>query len=178
MAWTLPFSEQIDNAPIPSQFREPMIDPFDGSQDLRAHLQSFQTQTYISGANNHLSYKLFPDTLRGVAMWWFLGLPPRSVTSFVGLAATFESQFAANKTKRLEVVDLFDIKQSRTETLKQYLACFNAAMVQVDDPDQKLFDKVGPFSDSLTLSRSASMTEIRARAEKHVETEKDKEDHL
>ncbi|RDX69610.1 hypothetical protein CR513_51257, partial [Mucuna pruriens] len=115
MAWTLPFSEQIDNAPIPSQFRE---------------------LTYISGANNHLSCKLFPGTLRGVVMRWFPSLPPLSVTSFVSLVATFESQCATNKTKRLEVA-----KFSRTKTLKQYSACFNIAMVQVDDPDQKFFVK-------------------------------------
>ncbi|RDX69607.1 hypothetical protein CR513_51254, partial [Mucuna pruriens] len=71
------------------------------------------------------------------------------------------------------------------ETLKQYLARFNATMVQVDDPDQKFFIKAfqkglraGPFSDSLALSRLSSMTEIRARAEKHVEAEEDKEDRL
>ncbi|RDY11618.1 hypothetical protein CR513_03685, partial [Mucuna pruriens] len=185
MVWTLPLSEQIHNDPIPSQFRELMIDPFDGSQDPRAHLQAFQTHTYISEANDHLSCKLFLSTLRGVAMRWFSGLPPCSITSFVGLVATFESQFAANKMKSLEVVDLFDIKQSRTETLKQYLAHFKAAMVQVDYPDQKFFIKAfqkglqaGPFSDSLALSLPASMIDIRARVEKHVEAEEDKEDQL
>ncbi|RDY01240.1 hypothetical protein CR513_15462, partial [Mucuna pruriens] len=87
--------------------------------------------------------------------------------------------------ERLEVVDLFDIKQTKNETLKQYLARFNDTMVQVDDPDQKCFVKafqkglqVGLFSDSLTLSRPTSMTEIRAQVEKHVEVEEDKEDHL
>ncbi|RDY00054.1 hypothetical protein CR513_16810, partial [Mucuna pruriens] len=35
-------------------------------------------------------------------MRWFSGLPPHSITSFVDLAAAFESQFTANKTKRLE----------------------------------------------------------------------------
>ncbi|RDX86169.1 hypothetical protein CR513_32538, partial [Mucuna pruriens] len=42
---------------------------------------------------------------------------------------------------------------------------FNAAMVQVDDLDQKCFVK-------------ASMTEIKARVEKHVEAKEDKEGHL
>ncbi|RDX78553.1 hypothetical protein CR513_41153, partial [Mucuna pruriens] len=112
-------------------------------------------------------------------------LPPCYVTSFADLTATFGSQFAANKTKRLEVAYLFDIKQLKTEMLKLYLAHFNVAMVQVDDPDQKFFIKAfhkglwaDPFSNSLALSRSASMTKIRARVEKHVEAEEDKEDRL
>ncbi|RDX96441.1 hypothetical protein CR513_20901, partial [Mucuna pruriens] len=55
------------------------------------------------------------------------------------------------------------------ETLKQYLARFNEAMVQVDDPYQ---------DDSLALSQSAGMIEIKVQAEKHVEAEEDKEDRL
>ncbi|RDX72942.1 hypothetical protein CR513_47524, partial [Mucuna pruriens] len=57
--------------------------------------------------------------------------------------------------------------------------------VQVNEANQKFFVKVfqkglqaGPFNESLALSRPASMTEIRARAEKHVEAEEDKEDRL
>ncbi|RDY10526.1 hypothetical protein CR513_04951, partial [Mucuna pruriens] len=38
--------------------------------------------------------------------------------------------------------------------------------------------RTGPFSDSLALSRPASMTKILAQAEKHVEVEEDKKDRL
>ncbi|RDY09438.1 hypothetical protein CR513_06187, partial [Mucuna pruriens] len=100
-------------------------------------------------------------------MRWFLGLPPCFITSCADLATAFESQFVANKTKRLEVIELFDIKQPKMKMLEQYLVWFNTALVQVDDPNQ---------NDSLALSRPASMTEIRARDEKHVEAEEDKED--
>ncbi|RDY10106.1 hypothetical protein CR513_05437, partial [Mucuna pruriens] len=102
-------------------------------------------------------------------------LPLCSITSFAGLAAAFESRFAANKTKHLEVVDLFDIKQTKTETLMQYLIRFNEAMVQVHDIGQNFFVKafqkglrVDPFNDSLALSRD----------ENHVEVKEDKKDHL
>ncbi|RDX69002.1 hypothetical protein CR513_51941, partial [Mucuna pruriens] len=121
---------------------------------------------YLSGGNDRLSCKLFPGTLRGVAMQWMVTLPPRS--------------FAANKVKRLEVADLFDIRQAEGESLKNYLARFNNATVRVDDPDQKFFVKAfskglraGPFSDALALRKPVNMEEIRARAEKHVEMEED-----
>ncbi|RDX97870.1 hypothetical protein CR513_19310, partial [Mucuna pruriens] len=113
---------------------------------------------YISGGNDRLSCKLFPDTLRG---------------------------FAANKVKKLEVTDLFDIKQSRGESLKSYLARFNNATIRVDNFNQKFFVKAfqkglraGPFSDALALRREASMEEIRVRAEKHVEVEEDQAERL
>ncbi|RDX99898.1 hypothetical protein CR513_16977, partial [Mucuna pruriens] len=68
LAREVPFSEEIDGTPIPANFRELAVDPFDGTQDPQAHLQAFQTQMYISGGNDSLSYKLFLSTLRGVAM--------------------------------------------------------------------------------------------------------------
>ncbi|RDY05218.1 hypothetical protein CR513_10969, partial [Mucuna pruriens] len=113
-------------------------------------------------------------------MQWMATLPPRSIQTFKDLANSFLSQFAANKVKRLEVVDLFDIKKGEGESLKKYLARFNNATVRVDDPDQKFFVKAfqkglraGPFSDALALRKPTNMEEIRARAEKHVDMEED-----
>ncbi|RDX93048.1 hypothetical protein CR513_24750, partial [Mucuna pruriens] len=113
-------------------------------------------------------------------MQWMATLPLRSIQTFKDLASSFLSQFAANKVKRLEVVDLFDIKQGKGESLKKYLARFNNAIIRVDDPDQKFFVKAfqkglraGPFSDALALRKPTNMEEIRARAEKHVEMEED-----
>ncbi|RDX73389.1 hypothetical protein CR513_47014, partial [Mucuna pruriens] len=66
--WGQPFSEEIDEAMVPANFRELLIESFDGTQDPHAHLQAFQTQMYISGGSDRLSCKLFSGTLRGVAM--------------------------------------------------------------------------------------------------------------
>ncbi|RDY14487.1 hypothetical protein CR513_00444, partial [Mucuna pruriens] len=170
--WGQPFCKEIGETAIPSNFRE-VVDP-------HAHLQAFQTQMYISCGNDRLSCKLFPGTLRGVAMQWMATLPPRSIQTFKDLASSFLSQFAANKVKRLEVADLFDIKQGEGESLKKYLARFNNATVRVDDPNQKFFVKAfqkglraGPFSDALALRKPMNMEEIRAREKKHVEIEED-----
>ncbi|RDX97494.1 hypothetical protein CR513_19732, partial [Mucuna pruriens] len=103
---------------------------------------------YISGGDDKLSYKLFPRTLRWVALQWMMNLPPRSIRVFNDLASLFLSQFAANKSKRLKVAELFDIRQADGESLKSYMAHFNDATV-----------------------RPSSMEEIRVRAENHVEME-------
>ncbi|RDX69579.1 hypothetical protein CR513_51294, partial [Mucuna pruriens] len=171
---------EIDETAIPPNFREVVVEPFDGNQDPHAHLQAFLTQIYISGGNDRLNCKLFPGTLRGVAMQWMATLPPRSIQTFKDLASSFLLQFDANKVKRLEVADFFDIRKAEGESLKNYLARFNNATVRVDDPDQKFFVKAfqkglraAPFSDALALRRPINMEEIRARAEKHVEMEED-----
>ncbi|RDY04069.1 hypothetical protein CR513_12278, partial [Mucuna pruriens] len=61
--WAQPFSEENDQKPIPQNFWEVVIEPFDGMQDPHTHLQAFQTQMYISGGDDQLSCKLFPRTL-------------------------------------------------------------------------------------------------------------------
>ncbi|RDX61759.1 hypothetical protein CR513_59986, partial [Mucuna pruriens] len=160
-----PFSSDIDETPIPSGFREIVVEPFDGTQDPHAHLQAYQTQMYISGGSDQLSCKLFPGTLRGVTMQWMATLPTWSIQTFGQLAGSFVSQFAANKVNKLEVADLFDFKQGRGESLKSYLARFNNATVQGL--------RAGPFCDALALCKPSNMHEIRAWAEKHIEVEED-----
>ncbi|RDX73338.1 hypothetical protein CR513_47076, partial [Mucuna pruriens] len=66
--WGQPFNKEIDRNHIPPNFRELMMDPFDGTQNPHAHLQAFQTHMYISGGSDALNYKLFPGTLRGMAI--------------------------------------------------------------------------------------------------------------
>ncbi|RDX90526.1 hypothetical protein CR513_27597, partial [Mucuna pruriens] len=170
-----PFCEEIDEARIPPNFREILVDLFDRTQDPHAHLQAFQTQMYISGGDDRLSCKLFSATLRGVALQWMMNVPPRSIRTF--------NDLATNKSKCLEVADLFDIRQASREILKSYMARFNDVTVWVNDPDQKFsvkaFQKglkVGPFSDALALQKSVSMEEIRVRVEKHVEMEESRFD--
>ncbi|RDX63191.1 hypothetical protein CR513_58406, partial [Mucuna pruriens] len=125
VTWGLPFSKQIDSTPIPPQFKELMVDPFD-IRKTHAHTYKLSRPR---GGNNLLSCKLFSGTFRRVTLRWFSSLPPHSITLFVDLAATFDSQFVDNKTKHLEVADfLFDIKQTKTEMLKQYLTRFDEAM--------------------------------------------------
>ncbi|RDX87360.1 hypothetical protein CR513_31174, partial [Mucuna pruriens] len=139
--WRQPFSEEINRTPIPTNFRELVVDPFDGTQDPHSHLQAFQTQMYNSGGSDALNCKLFLDTLRGVAMQWLSILLAWTIQSFKDLAVLFVSQFIANKAKRLEVADLFDIRQAKGENLKSYLARFNNVMVRVNDSEQKFFVK-------------------------------------
>ncbi|RDX97087.1 hypothetical protein CR513_20184, partial [Mucuna pruriens] len=83
VAWGQPFNEQIDGTPIPPQFKELVVDPFDGSQDPRVNLHAFQTPVYINNDDDLISCKLFMGTLREVAMRWFSSLPPRSIITSI-----------------------------------------------------------------------------------------------
>ncbi|RDY13817.1 hypothetical protein CR513_01211, partial [Mucuna pruriens] len=109
-------------------------------------------------------------------MHWLATLPPRSIKMFGDPATFFAFQFAANKTKQLEVADLFDIKQNKTETLKSYLACFNNATVRVNDPDQKFFVKA--FQKGLRARQFSDSLALRKPQKKHIEVEEDQTDRL
>ncbi|RDY11483.1 hypothetical protein CR513_03853, partial [Mucuna pruriens] len=104
--------EEIDHAIIPPHFME--LDP-------RVPLQPFRAQVYISRGSNVIKCKLFLRTLKGVAMQWFSSFQAKTIYTFQDLETRLVSQFTVSKAKRLE--------QTRGETLKQYLAGFNNAMV-------------------------------------------------
>ncbi|RDX60923.1 hypothetical protein CR513_60900, partial [Mucuna pruriens] len=71
-----------------------------------------------SNKDDTISYKLFLDTLKGFAMQWFAGFPPRTIHTFNDLATVFVLQFAANHAKRLKVADLFNILQVKSDEPK------------------------------------------------------------
>ncbi|RDX84750.1 hypothetical protein CR513_34150, partial [Mucuna pruriens] len=141
--WAQLFDEGIDGTPIPSNFREPAIEP------------------NPVGCGHVLVGHPPPP-------------PPHSIRSFKDLATSFASKFAANKTKRLEVTDLFDIRQAKGKTFKSYLAWFNNATVRAFQKGLR----AGQFSNSLVLRRPLSMVEIRTRAKKHIDVEEDQADRL
>ncbi|RDX84099.1 hypothetical protein CR513_34908, partial [Mucuna pruriens] len=85
-------------------------------------------------------------------------LPSRSIRSFSDLATSFSSQFAANKTKHLEVADLFDIWQGKGESSKDFQKGLRARQ----------------FSDSLALRKPLSMEEIRTRSKSILKWRKTK----
>ncbi|RDX80099.1 hypothetical protein CR513_39387, partial [Mucuna pruriens] len=87
----------------------------------------------------------------------------RTIHNFNDLATCFVSQFVINRVKKLEIANLFNIKQMKGENLKRYLTCFNSMMVQGLH--------VGQFSNSMVLRESTNMEEIRAQDKKHIKAQ-------
>ncbi|RDX96452.1 hypothetical protein CR513_20888, partial [Mucuna pruriens] len=52
--WEQPFSQEIDETQVPPNFREVVVEPFDGTQDPHAHLQAFQTQMHPKGCSDEM----------------------------------------------------------------------------------------------------------------------------
>jgi len=60
----------------------------------------------------------------------------RSVGDIAEGFCLFVSHFAVNKTKLQETADLIKVKQSKGESVKQYLRCFNEVVVQIPQPNE------------------------------------------
>ncbi|XP_020235072.1 uncharacterized protein LOC109814942 [Cajanus cajan] len=69
---------------------------------------------------------------------WFSGLPDRSITDFDVFSRLFMAQFAANKKKPPITSDLFDLKQQREESLKDFMQRFNEVALRIASLDERM----------------------------------------
>uniref|UniRef100_A0A2N9G1W1 Uncharacterized protein n=1 Tax=Fagus sylvatica TaxID=28930 RepID=A0A2N9G1W1_FAGSY len=76
-----PFTNAVISFPLPSKFRMPSLDTFDGSKDPLDHLESFKTVMCLQGVPDEIMCRAFPTTLKGPARVWFKKITPGSPSS-------------------------------------------------------------------------------------------------
>ncbi|XP_057426260.1 uncharacterized protein LOC130719666 [Lotus japonicus] len=113
-------------------------------------------------------------------MAWFTTLPRGSITNFRDFSSKFLVQFSASKTKQVTIEDLYNVRQSEGETLKQYVKRFSAASVKIEESElhacaRAFKNGLQPWKLNRKLSRKTarSMEEIRARANTYILDEED-----
>ena len=79
---TQPLFRFVLDEPIPSRFKMPHVEPYDGSTDPVDHLESYKTLVIIQGTTDALLCIGFPATLRKVARAWYSDLRSGSIYSF------------------------------------------------------------------------------------------------
>ena len=62
-----PFIASVTSFPLPTKFRMPQVEAYDGSRDPLDHLESFKTIMHLQGVLNEIMCKAFPTTLKGLA---------------------------------------------------------------------------------------------------------------
>ncbi|XP_038976592.1 uncharacterized protein LOC120107395 [Phoenix dactylifera] len=173
-----PFSQQIEEEPVPPRFKMPQVEPYNGRTDPLDHLESYRALMALQGASEALLCKAFPATLRGAAWLWFTGLKPSTISSFEQLGRQFASTFAASRPQRRTSDSLLDIKQKEGESLREYLDRFTAATWEVRELDQSIAMsalKTGArsyrFLFSIEKNFPADLTEMLVRARKYAKAE-------
>ena len=175
-----PFTTEVLHFPLPTKFRMPQVEAFDGVRDPVDHLNTYKNQMELHGYQDSVRCRAFAITLKGPALAKFNRLPPSSISSFKELSIAFVSHFIGTRTYRKPSYHLLIIKQSSQESLRLYVQRFNAESLKVDIPDEKFaitafIAGLGVQSKDLMFSISknpqASMDEVLAKAEKYINGE-------
>ncbi|GAU32075.1 hypothetical protein TSUD_53430 [Trifolium subterraneum] len=134
-----PLAQALWDAQVPANLKIPQLPTFEGKTDPLEHLMVVGTQTAIIGAEEHLKCKLLSNTLKDAALRWYMNLPKNSIASYKDFHKKFIHQFAGSKHVQVTATSLFGIRQGHNENLRQYLARFNEATIQVSNPNQEMF---------------------------------------
>ena len=116
-----PFTARVLHFPLPTKFRMPQIETFDGTKDPVDHLNTYKNQMELHVYQNPVRCRAFTITLKGPTLAWFNRLPPSSISSFRDLSIAFVSHFIGARTYRKPSYHLLTIKQSPQENLKSYV---------------------------------------------------------
>ncbi|GAU51795.1 hypothetical protein TSUD_415790, partial [Trifolium subterraneum] len=173
-----PLAQALWDAQVPANFKIPQLPTFEGKTDPLEHLMAVGTQTAIIGAEEHLKCKLLSSTLKDAALRWYMNLPKNSIAGYTDFHKKFIHQFAGSKHVQVTATSLFGIRQGHNENLRQYLARFNEATIQVSNPNQEMFVaavqnglKAGHFNESLAQKPASTMQEVMKRAECYIKGE-------
>ena len=115
-----PFTAEVLHFPIPTKFRMPHIEAFDGLKDPIDHLNTYKNQMELHGYQDPVRCRVFAITLKGSTLAWFNRLPSASVLSFKELSIAFVSHFIGARTYQKPSYHLLTVKQCKTREIPIY----------------------------------------------------------
>lgn len=90
------------------------------------HVGRFTVQCGEASTNPYLKQRLFPNSLRGSAFSWYIGLPANSVQSWAEIEQMFHEHFYRLEPE-MTMADLSRLMQKSGETAEAYIARFKKA---------------------------------------------------
>ena len=133
-----PFTASINGYPLPSKFKLPSLDSYDGTPDPFDHIATFKTTMHLQRVPDEIMCRAFPTTLKGPARVSFSKTPRNSVSSFEELSKLFVNNFIEGQRHKRSSSNLLTIKQGENESLQSFITRFNREALSVDEVDDKL----------------------------------------
>ena len=170
-----PFIAAVLECPVPSKFRLPRLEPFDGLKDPQDHLNTFKTTLGLQQPLDGILCRSFPTTLKAATREWFTKLPTSSIDNFEQLSSAFLRHFIGGQRPKWLADYLLTIKQGEKETLRSYVKHFTRETLEVDEADDKIqltTFKAGLRSRDLVASLAKNppktMVEMLLKAQKYM----------
>ena len=115
-----PFTHRIEGTELPQWFHQPTFAIYNGRTDPVEHVSQFNQRMAVHSRDEVLMCKVFPSSLRPMAMRWFDSLKPNSINSFKQLTQAFSSRFIMSSRVPRPLDSLLSLSMREGETLKAY----------------------------------------------------------
>ncbi|GFS32822.1 hypothetical protein Acr_00g0024880 [Actinidia rufa] len=169
-----PFTGRILRARISLKFKLPtQLGIYEGKTDPMDHLDSYKSLMLLQGCSDEVMCKAFSATLKGPARSWFPKLSPGTIDSFGDLSRLFVANFMSCRNRQKNASHLFTVHQKETESLKDFVKRFNQAILEVEDPSDKVIImammeglRPGPLFDSLSKNVPETLSALQSKADK------------
>ncbi|CAL8169476.1 unnamed protein product [Prunus armeniaca] len=120
-----PFTERILNYHHKKDIQPFRIAFYTGMEDPLTHIHSFQSALGCKSLIDEGMRLLFPSTLNGATLNWFYRLNPRIINSFDSRKHAFLYHFMIQTDRLYSTDDLYMLRQSEDEPLREYAAQFS-----------------------------------------------------
>ncbi|GFZ19285.1 hypothetical protein Acr_27g0010240 [Actinidia rufa] len=175
------FTERVLGARISSKFKLPtQLGIYEGKTDPMDHLDSYKSLMSLQGCSDEVMCKAFSATLKGPARSWFQKLSPGTIDSFGKLSRLFVANFMSCRNRQKNASHLFTVHQKETESLKDFVKRFNQAILELEDPSDKVIImammeglRPGPLFDSLSKNVPETLSTLQSKADKIGEVKGD-----
>ncbi|GFZ18321.1 hypothetical protein Acr_27g0000600 [Actinidia rufa] len=163
------------NAPVTV---DALLGIYEGKTDPMDHLDSYKSLMSLQGCSDEVMCKAFSATLKGPARSWFRKLSPGTIDSFGELSRLFVANFMSCRNRQKNASHLFTVHQKETESLKDFVKRFNQAILEVEDPSDKVIImammeglRPGPLFDSLSKNVPETLSALQSKADKYIAAE-------
>ncbi|XP_057975319.1 uncharacterized protein LOC131162731 [Malania oleifera] len=173
-----PFNKEIMEAPLPSRFKMPTFERYEGLFDPIDHLDNFKMLMQLQGAPDAIMCRAFATTLKGTTRDWYRTLRPGSIGSFSEMEQLFTGHFLSSWRVAKTTGHLMSMAQGEQETLKNFMHHFNTATLEIRNLDigvalaaLTMALQPGSFLYSLGKKSPMDMGELMVRAQKYINLE-------
>ena len=174
-ATRLPFSDEIEWAPMPNRFTRPPFNSYDGKTDPVKHVNHYIHMMSLHTHNDALMCKVCPSNLEPMALRWFNGLRKGSIHSFAGLIQEFGARFVTCSRVPQSMDALLSMKMRVSETLLSYASRYWEFYNEIGGGNEKIATntfRIGlpedsKLRESLTRRPPEDMRQLMRRIEEY-----------